>query len=100
MFFFPSELSATYTGCQTLWDENGQLLIKFTFRRGELVTYQYRDEQGQRGICIYRRKALSTGNAEVYPDYADAVSGFRGVDDPAGTFVPRDRDPRLIAPHD
>ncbi|WP_377153116.1 hypothetical protein ACFJIX_17350 [Roseateles sp. UC29_93] len=95
LFIYPKTLGSAYSGCQMVWDEQGQIIFVLRFQAGKLARMQAREEEGasRRLECRYRNEALLRGESEDCPDYEALATGFHTVS--ADTLkVPNERDPR------
>jgi hypothetical protein len=77
-FVFPRNLSARYTGCQTMWNEMGERVLVIRFQRGSLLTYEEhaRPANGATLTCDFRRGAIRAIDCPAYEDLRD---GFRTI---------------------
>jgi len=62
---FPAALGANYTGCKTMWLDNGHRLAVWYFERGELVWLKAEEPKGsdRSSYCRYNDGKLITGDS-------------------------------------
>jgi hypothetical protein len=97
-FVYPRKVTATYTGCQTMWDELGRKVFLFRFKQGTLTEYWLADysSNAKRETCKYHRGAVSPSSSKECPAYEDVKHGLLTVAPQDEPPVPRERDARLI----
>jgi hypothetical protein len=95
-FVYPRVLSSTFSGCQTMWDENGRPWMVFTFKHGKLIRFEGRDwsKQGRKHICKYTRGKLAKNSSDKCRGYDDVKDGLRHTPEVDIQVVPPERDPR------
>jgi len=74
-FIFPRKVSAGYTGCQTMWNEMGQLVVLMRFRRGSPLRYEEhaRQENAVTLLCDFRRGAVRASSCPAYEHLRDRL---------------------------
>lgn len=95
-FVYPRSVPDNFTGCQTMWDENGNVWMKLSMMQGEVRTLNLRvpSEPPEASECTYSAGKLVSGPVDSCPEAAQLKRGllpFGGIDE-AG--VPLDRDLR------
>jgi hypothetical protein len=96
-FVFPRQVSPTYTGCQTMWDEHGGKWFELKFKNGGLTKYVASDPRtpGSGTSCAYNGKALvpqlSKGECPTYDTVKRGMGPIPSWQEPP---VPTSRDPR------
>jgi hypothetical protein len=95
LFIHPKTLGEKYSGCQTMWNEKGRVVMVLTFHKGKLTRMQAAEDDGASKPleCVYQNEALTQGDPEECPEYEALASGFRTVGADA-LEVPNERDPR------
>ena len=96
-FVFPRQVSHSYTGCQTMWDEGGAKWFVLTFKDGGLTNYVASDPRapGSSVSCVYGKQALvpqlSKGECPTYDTVKRGMGPIPSWQEPP---VPTSRDPR------
>jgi hypothetical protein len=96
-FVFPRQVSPSYTGCQTMWDEHGATWFVLTFKNGRLIRYVDSDPRtpGSGVSCVYAGQALvqrlSKGDCSTYETVKRGLGPITPSLEPP---VPKSRDPR------
>jgi hypothetical protein len=96
-FAYPRHVTATFTGCQMLWDELGRKVYVYRFRNGELVGYTLTDyaNGSSKIICKYRNRSLTADSQPECSAYDSVKNGLLNVELEDEPPVPKERDPRL-----
>jgi hypothetical protein len=96
-FAYPRHITATFTGCQTLWDELGRKVYVYRFRNGELIRYSLTDYANDSSniVCKYRNRSLTADSPPECSAYDSVKSGLLNVELADEPPVPKERDPRL-----
>lgn len=95
-FVYPRVVNASYSGCQTMWDEKGTKVIVLTFEQGRVIKFEATDPSSPsvKYSCRYEHGKLASKQPKDCPEY-DSVKDDLGPlpqsDDP---IVPSERDPR------
>jgi len=95
-FVYPRVVNASYSGCQTMWDEKGTKVIVLTFEQGRVIKFEATDPSSPsvKYSCRYEHGKLASKQSKDCPEY-DSVKDDLGPlpqsDDP---IVPSERDPR------
>ena len=95
-FVFPRGIVASFSGCQTMWNEKGEIIFMLKFQKGLLVQYS-RDFSISRApslVCKYRNKNLWQSTQSDCPEYSSIENGFQTIDKPHEPVIPQARDPR------
>jgi hypothetical protein len=95
-FVYPRTVPDNFTGCQTMWDENGSVWMKLSMMAGEIRTLKLRvpSDPPEESECTYSAGKLVSGPVDSCPDAGQLKRGllpFGGIEE-AG--VPSDRDLR------
>lgn len=97
LFVFPRKVTASFSGCQTMWDEQGRKVFVMRFSDGTLNEYSYTDFA--RGpittVCKYEKERLSASSPAECSNYKDVKGGLLNVAPEDEPPVPRERDARL-----
>ena len=95
LFVFPRKVDASYTGCQTMWNEHGAAVFVLKFDRGALTSYQEFGKQKRKATlsCEYSEHSLKTRKSKC-PPYEDVEAGFRTLPVADEPRVPVEVDPR------
>lgn len=95
LFVHPKTLGEAYSGCQTMWNEQGKIIFVLSFQSGKLMRMRAWENAGASKPleCLYRDRALVKGDPDACPDYEALAGGFRTVGAEA-LEVPENRDPR------
>ncbi|WP_157201430.1 hypothetical protein [Massilia sp. Root418] len=95
-FIYPRTISANFSGCQTMWDENGKQLFVLTFEQGNLISYESNDPSGKEKnqTCLYKHGKLAQHGPTDCPDYGDVKKGLQSLPQSDEPIVPAERDPR------
>ena len=101
LYIFPKSISASYGGCQTVWDEDGVKRIVLVFVAGEIVEFKtidtLPDKQTKVQICKYENGALVTPSSDC-PAAGRMENGFLTVSDSGELPTPPpEKDPRASA---
>lgn len=74
IFMFPRSIPSSYTGCRTIWGEEGRVLMTVTYENGAPRTLTQFNPEDRKPVleCRYRRKALETKQKDC-PSYARMV---------------------------
>jgi hypothetical protein len=93
-FIYPRTLGATYTGCQTMWDEKSRKLWVARFVDGRPVEFVINWPARQRR-CEYKDGAIVSGDAKVCLSFETLLrDGIRSIPKTLEPAVPANRDPR------
>ncbi|MGJ7497860.1 hypothetical protein ACSFA8_22650 [Variovorax sp. RT4R15] len=95
LFVFPRNVEASYSGCQTMWNERGATVFVLKFERGVLASYQEFEEPRKKATltCKYSGHALKT-RSDKCPAYEDVGAGFRTLPEADEPRIPVEGDPR------
>lgn len=100
IFMHPRTISSTYTGCQTIWGEAGEVFMTLKYERGVAYALTRFNPEDHKPVleCRYKGAALETKSSEC-PSYqrivADAAKGWSLEEE--GRLIPLlkpERDPR------
>lgn len=95
-FVYPRAVDASYSGCQTMWDEKGTKVIVQTFEQGRVIRFEATDPSNPsvKYSCRYEHGKLASKQSKDCPEYGrvkDDLGPLPESDDP---IVPSERDPR------
>ena len=95
-YVFPRDINASYSGCQTMWDEKGNVWFVLTFQLGSLTQYTEKSsENGRQPLnCQYRKEGLIPNSSNNCPEYGSIKNGFKTIDKHDEPLIPQGRDPR------
>ena len=95
-FVFPRVIGRRYSGCQTMWDENGKAWFNLAFRSGVLIKYtrNVTDDGKRLVVCIYEAGLLSKQSPSDCPAFESVKNGFTSIDKAHEPSIPPTRDPR------
>lgn len=98
-FVYPRGFDRGYSGCQTMWDELGRMVLVFHFRDGALIEYTLADHStaGEPAVCKYKDGKPGAVNPKNCPQFADVENGLLNVLPEDEPEVPLERDPRARA---
>ena len=78
-FVYPRAVGASYTGCQTMWDELGRRVFVFRFINGALKEYSLTDYYSGKvksRVCKYKDERLAGTSSTDCPAYEDVKRGL------------------------
>jgi hypothetical protein len=94
-FIFPRQVTGSYTGCQTMWDEHAATWLVLTFKDGDLTDLVATNPQASEPdmICHYRDHQLIVSGSSKQCDRfgRNALGPVEQKDEPQ---LPPNRDPR------
>ena len=96
-FIYPRSLPASYTGCQTMWDEHDQKWFALVFDKGELTNLAVANPNKAEPLsnCSYlNRNLIAADSAPGCPPYGMIGHGLGPIKADEEPKVPPDRDPR------
>ena len=97
-FVYPRKIQHHFTGCQTMWNEQGKKAFVLRFKNGTLVKYSSSYGSGIQAACDYRKGKLAIKNSGNCPDYQDVKNGLLNVDQSDEPEIPKDRDIHVATP--
>lgn len=88
--------SASYSGCQTMWDEKGNQVFVLTFEQGNVIKFESNDpsDASSKQSCRYEHGKLARNESKDCLDYGRVKDGFGPLPNSDDPIVPPERDPR------
>ena len=74
LFMHPRTIAASYTGCQTIWGEGGEVFMTVKYRKGVAYALTRFNSENRKPVleCRYKDEALETKSSEC-PSYLRIV---------------------------
>jgi len=96
-FVYPRDVASSYSGCQTMWDEHGQIWFVLRFDNGRLEEYTgtIPAQSNVRVHCVYRDSAMVPAESGTdCPSFDRLKSGIPSIRQDLEPQIPPERDPR------
>lgn len=97
LFVFPRKVPPSFSGCQIMWDEQGNKVSVFRFSSGALNEFSFTEPSRSHDtiVCKYKNERLTTNSPKECSAYEDVKDGLLNVDPSEEPLVPKERDARL-----
>ena len=95
-FVYPRAVNASYSGCQTMWDEKMNQVIVLTFEQGSVIKFESNDpsDASRKYSFRYEQGKLARYESKDCPDYGRVKDGLGPMPNSDDPIVPPESDPR------